>query len=110
MSWLQIFNNGRDEDMLDFLLALVLLLTLISFQKPVGDRAKKVLIPLEVIAIIFALKSQQVSLRKAPFDTCSAAQQQGSTGFLSGSANGLTRMTMRSPTLSFGDDELPPLT
>jgi hypothetical protein len=107
MSWLQHFNNG-DDAILDFLVALVLLLTLISLQKPVGIRAKKVLMPLEVIAVIFALKNQQVSLRKVPFDTCSAAQQQGSIGFLSGA--GLIRMTMRPPILSSGDDELPPLT
>lgn len=91
-----------NEDMLDFFVALVLLLTLVSCQKPVGERAKRVLIPLEVIAVIFALKNRQSPLHQIPPDTCSVGQQ-GRDGFLSGV--GVVRMTIR----PFEDGELPPL-
>lgn len=107
MSWLQHSSNDDGEDILNFFVALILLITLVSCQKPVaGERAKRVLIPLEVIAVIFALKTQQVPLRKLPPDACSVTQ--GNTSFLSGI--GAIRMTLRPPTLPLEDGELHPFT
>lgn len=107
MTWLQYFKND-DEDMLSFLISLALLLTLVACQKPVGERpAKMILIPLEVIAVIFALKTRQAPLNKKTPHNCSAAQQ-GNTSFHFG--GDFIRMTLRPPTYSFESGELPPLT
>ena len=101
MAWPEEFKG--DEDKLSFLVALVLLLTLVACQKPVDMRAKRVLIPLEVVGVIVALKSQRASLRTpVPAETCSDSTKNVLTSAL--------RMTLRPPTLTQGTHGLPPLT
>jgi len=74
-SLLPDFYSTDGDDFLSWLMALVLLLTLVSCQKPVSARAKRILIPLEVIAVLAALKTQQAPVRKAPPNTCPDIKQ-----------------------------------
>lgn len=67
MQWLQHYITDRSttqDDVIPVIVTLALFLTLIS---PVTLRAKKVLIPLEAIAVILVLKAQ--SFRSAPATT-----------------------------------------
>lgn len=68
MTWLPYDYPSEQDDFFSWIMALVLLLTLVSCQEPVNMRAKKVLIPLEVIAVLAALKTKQIPFQ--PPETC----------------------------------------
>lgn len=104
MQWLQNFitDSGtgvQQDDCVSWIVSLVLLLTLVSCQEPVNLRAKKVLIPLEVIAVLLAVKTQLVPLRSAPPDTCLDSNN---------SSNAMLSMLMRM-NVPLDNGELPPI-